>query len=78
MEPNAALLNNLPFAVGLASIGPGIGIGYMAGKFFDSVARQPDVQGKISGQFFITLGVVELLGLFGFVAFYLAFSKVMG
>lgn len=78
MEPSTALLTNLPFAVGLASLGPAIGIGFMAGKFFDSVARQPEVQGKISGQFFITLGVVELLGLFGFVAFYLAFSKVLG
>jgi F-type H+-transporting ATPase subunit c len=64
-----------PFAVALAGIGPGIGIGLMAAAFFNSVARQPEVQGKLSGFFFITLGVVELLGLLGFVAFYMMLPK---
>lgn len=68
----------VPFAVGLAGIGPGIGIGIMTGHYFDSVARQPEVQGNITPQYFITLGVVELLGLFGFVAFFLVFNKYVG
>lgn len=77
-DANAAAMLSAPLAVGLASIGPAIGIGMMASHYFDSVARQPEVQGSITPQFFITLGVVELLGLFGFVAFYLVFSQISG
>ena len=69
MDAQTAAFLGTALAVGLAGIGPGLGIGMMAGRFFDSVARQPEVQGNITPQFFITLGVVELLGLFGFVAF---------
>ena len=64
-----------PLAVGLASVGPAIGIGLVASNFFQSVARQPEVQGKITTQFFIALGVIELLGLFGFVAFFMTLTK---
>jgi F-type H+-transporting ATPase subunit c len=67
-----------PLAVGLAAIGPAIGICFMTAAFFNSVARQPEIQGNITPQYFITLGVVELLGLFGFVTFFLLFQKFGG
>jgi F-type H+-transporting ATPase subunit c len=67
-----------PLAVGLAGIGPAIGIGLMTVAYFNSVARQPEIQGNITPQYFITLGVVELLGLFGFVAFAMLFFKFAG
>lgn len=76
METAAAAMISVPLAVGLASLGPAIGIGLMASHYFESVARQPEVQGSITPQFFITLGVIELLGLFGFVSFFLVFSKI--
>ncbi|MDX2084896.1 MAG: ATP synthase F0 subunit C [Candidatus Melainabacteria bacterium] len=73
MEPQAAAMLAAPFAVGLAGIGPAIGISLMTSAYFNSVARQPEVQGSLTTYYFITLGVVELLGLFGFVAFYMAY-----
>lgn len=76
MEPNAAAILAGPFAVGLAGIGPGIGIGLMTSAYFSSIARQPEVQGSLTPYYFITLGVVELLGLFGFVTFFMLYSKV--
>lgn len=75
MEPQAAALFAGPFAVGLAGIGPGIGIGLMTAAYFNSIARQPEVQGSLTAYYFITLGVVELLGLFGFVAFYMLLGR---
>ncbi|MEZ4573717.1 MAG: ATP synthase F0 subunit C [Vampirovibrionales bacterium] len=51
-------------AVGLASIGPGIGIGMLTAAYFNAVARQPEVQGNLLIYFFIPLAMVELLGLF--------------
>lgn len=78
MEPQSAALFAGPFAVGLAGIGPGIGIGLMTAAYFNSVARQPEVQGSLTAYYFITLGVVELLGLFGFVSFFMLFSRNFG
>lgn len=78
MDPKTALSLTAPLAVGLAAIGPAIGIGLMTAAYFNSSARQPEMQPKLVTYYFITLGVVELLGLFGFVSFYLVFGKVMG
>jgi len=78
MEPSAAAMLGGPLAVGFAAIGPGIGIGLMTAAYFNSVARQPEVQGNITPQYFITLGVVELLGLFGFVSFFMLLGKFGG
>lgn len=71
----SALLGG-PLAVGLAAIGPAIGIGLMTAAYFNSVARQPEVKDSITPQYFITLGVVELLGLFGFVAFFMLLGRI--
>lgn len=76
MDFIAAAMLAAPLAVGLAAIGPAIGIGMMTSSYFSSVARQPEVQGSITPQYFITLGVVELLGLFGFVTFFLLAWKI--
>ena len=70
MAGEAALLS--PLAVGLAGIGPAIGIGMLTSAFFQSVARQPESQASLTMFYFISLGVIELLGLLGFVAFILA------
>ena len=78
METAAAALLAGPLAVGLAAIGPAIGICLMTAAYFNSVARQPEVQGNITPQYFITLGVVELLGQFGFVTFFMLFGKFGG
>lgn len=55
--------------VGLASLGPGIGIGLLASAYCNAVARQPEVQGKIFGHAILFAGLVEALGLLGFVTF---------
>jgi F-type H+-transporting ATPase subunit c len=78
MDVKAAALLAGPLAVGLAALGPAIAIGYMTAAYFNSVARQPEVQSSLTPQYFITLGVVELLGLFGFVTFFLLYSKFAG
>ena len=75
MEAVVALSYGAPLAVGLAAVGPGMGLGLMTAAFFNSSARQPEIQGKLFIPYIITLGAVELLGLFGFVSFFLIFSK---
>ncbi len=57
--------------VGLATLGPGIGIGLIAAAYCNSVARQPEVQGSLFPHAFVFIGMVELLGFLGLLALFL-------
>ena len=52
---------------GLATLGPGIGIGLLVGKTQEATARQPEVAGHLFTNMIIGAGMVEALGLIGFV-----------
>lgn len=54
---------------GLATLGPGIGLGIMFGKAMESTARQPEMANKINTIMYIALAIIEVLALLGFVAF---------
>ena len=54
-------------AVGLASIGPGIGQGTAAGQAVEGIARQPEAEGKIRGTWFLSLAFMEALTIYGLV-----------
>jgi ATP synthase F0 subunit c len=55
------------FAVGLASIGPGIGQGTAAGQAVEGIARQPEAEGKIRGTLLLSLAFMEALTIYGLV-----------
>ena len=46
-------------AVGLASIGPGVGQGTAAGQAVEGIARQPEAEGKIRGTLLLSLAFME-------------------
>lgn len=52
-------------AVGLASIGPGIGQGTAAGQAVEGIARQPEAEGKIRGTLLLSLAFMEALTIYG-------------
>ena len=52
---------------GVAAIGPGIGIGIIAGKTVESIARQPEVSGKLTSTMYIGIAFTEALALIGVV-----------
>lgn len=52
---------------GLATLGPGVGLGLLIGKALESMARQPEAAGMIRTTMFIGIAVVEALALLGFV-----------
>ena len=52
---------------GLATLGPGIGIGLMVGKTQEATARQAEGGGRLFTNMIIGAGMVEALGLIGFV-----------
>ena len=47
--------------MGLSAIGAGIGVGVLGSKFIEGIARQPELQGYLLGQFFIMMALVDAL-----------------
>jgi F-type H+-transporting ATPase subunit c len=48
-------------AFGLAVIGSGIGVGLIVGKTIESVARQPELQGRLQTLMWIGIALTEAL-----------------
>ena len=57
--------------IGLAAIGPGVGLGILIGKSVEAMARQPEYAGQIRATMFIGIGLIEALALFGFVLYFI-------
>ena len=58
--------------IGLAAIGPGIGLGILIGKSVEAMARQPEYANVVRTTMFIGIGLIEALALFG-----IAFSFII-
>jgi len=58
--------------IGLASIGPGIGLGIRICHAVEAMARQPEYAGQVRATMFIGIGLIEALALFG-----IAFSFII-
>ena len=57
--------------VGIGILGPAIGVGMIFSKGLEGIARNPEAAGKITGPMFVGAGMVEALGLFALVWFFL-------
>ena len=51
---------------GIATLGPGLGIGMLVGKTQEATARQPEVAGRLFTNMIIGAALVEALALIGF------------
>jgi F-type H+-transporting ATPase subunit c len=61
-------------AFGLGAIGPGIGVGFVAGKAIEGMARQPEMAGRIQTTMFIGMALAEAIALLGFVLAFVLFG----
>lgn len=55
---------------GLAAIGPGIGIGIVVGKTVESVARQPELAGRLQVLMYIGIAFTEALAFIGIATYF--------
>ncbi len=69
MDPltSAASVLAAALAIGLASLGPGLGQGNAAASAMEGVARQPEADEKIRGSLLISLAFMEALAIYGLV-----------
>lgn len=58
-------------AIGLAAIGPGIGIGILVSGALQAIGRNPEAQGTIVTNMFIGIAFTEALAIFGLVISFL-------
>ena len=62
----AALSGNLAVVgYGLAAVGPGIGVGLVVSKTIESIARQPELAGKLQVTMWLGIAFTEALALIG-------------
>ncbi|MGI9337035.1 MAG: F0F1 ATP synthase subunit C [Gammaproteobacteria bacterium] len=48
---------------GLAGLGAAVGIGLLAGRFLEAIARQPELESKLFGRFLLTAGLTDAVPL---------------
>ncbi|AUS79849.1 ATP synthase F0 subunit C [Actinoalloteichus sp. AHMU CJ021] len=69
MEILAAIEGNIAtVGYGLATLGPGIGLGILIGKTVEGMARQPEIAGQLRTTMILGIAFVEVLGLLGLIA----------
>ncbi len=66
----------LALGIGLGSLGAGIGIGNIFGSMIQSVARQPELRGELSGLMWIGFALTEAVVFYGLVGGLLAYVLV--
>jgi F-type H+-transporting ATPase subunit c len=67
MEVTGLKLLATGLAIGLGTLGPGIGIGILAGKAVEAVGRNPDAIGKIQILFILGLAFAEAVAIYALV-----------
>ena len=54
-------------AIGLGALGPGIGIGLLAGKAMEALGRNPDAQGAIQQNMILAIAFAEAIAIYALV-----------
>lgn len=65
--------------LGIGAAGAAVGIGVLAAKFIEGIARQPEMLGMLRTQFFIMIGLVDALPIIAIaIGLYVLFAVVGG
>ena len=65
--------------LGMGALGAAIGIGILAARFLEGIARQPEMLGMLRTQFFIVVGLIDALPIIAIaIGLYVLFAVVGG
>lgn len=54
-------------AIGLGAIGPGIGVGLLAGRALEAIGRNPEAEGKIRTNMILGIAFAEAIAIYALV-----------
>ena len=66
-SPEAMRLLAAGLAMGLGAIGPGIGIGLLAGKAMEAIGRNPEARSYIQTNMILAIAFAEAIGIYALV-----------
>ena len=67
MTENALIKLAAAIAIGVGSIGPGLGIGMAVSKAMEAIGRNPDAAGDIRTVMILGAGLAEAVAIYAFV-----------
>lgn len=67
MDIEGAKLIAAGLAIGLGAIGPGVGIGILAGKALEAMGRNPEAAGKIQTNMILAIAFTEAIAIYALV-----------
>ena len=67
MEFEAAKELGAALAIGLGTIGPGVGIGLIGSKAMEAMGRNPEVAGTVQTNMILAIAFAESMGIFALV-----------
>lgn len=67
MELEAAKVIGAALAMGLGALGPGIGLGILAGKALEAIGRNPEAQSKVQTTMILAIAVTEAVAIYALV-----------
>jgi len=67
MEVDSAKLFAAALAIGIGSLGPGLGIGMLGGKAMEAIGRNPEASGKIQGAMILAIAFAEAIAIYALV-----------
>ncbi len=67
METQGAIAIATALAIGLSTLGPGVGQGIAAAKAMEGIARQPEAKGDIRTNMILALAMMEAMAIYGLV-----------
>ena len=63
-------------AIGLSTLGPGVGQGLAASKAMEAMARQPEMAKEIRSSLILSLGLMEALTIYGLLIAFMLMAKI--
>lgn len=54
-------------AIGLGALGPGIGVGFLAGKALEAIGRNPEAEDKIRTNMILAIAFAEAIAIYALV-----------
>jgi F-type H+-transporting ATPase subunit c len=67
MDINGVRDISMAIAIAVGAVGPGIGIGLLAGKALEAIGRNPEAAGKIQTNMILAIAFTEAIAIYALV-----------